>query len=123
MVGWLCGAAVGIALGTAGALKLFSPQWLRQAAMLGVAPAVARVVPWVEVGLGACLVADLARRLVALLAIVLLASFTSLLAWRLAQGVRPPCACFGRLSTRPVGPRTLVRNAVLIALAVVAAVV
>jgi uncharacterized membrane protein YphA (DoxX/SURF4 family) len=123
VVGWLCGAAVGIALGTAGVLKLFSPQWLTQASMLGVAPALARAVPWVEVGLGACLVADLARQPVALLAIALLASFTSLLAWRLAHGVRPPCACFGRLSTRPVGPATLARNAFLIALAVVAAVV
>jgi uncharacterized membrane protein YphA (DoxX/SURF4 family) len=123
VVGWLCGAAVGVALGTAGVLKLFSPQWLVQASMLGVAPVVARVVPWVEVSLGACLVADLGRRLVALLAIALLASFTALLAWRLAQGIRPPCACFGRLSSRPVGPATLARNAVLIALAVVAVVV
>lgn len=122
MIGWLCGAVVGVALGTAGVVKLFSPQWLRQAAMLGVGPAVARVVPWVEVVLGACLVADLGRRIAALLAIALLASFTSLLAWRLAHGVRPPCACFGRLSTRRIGPTTLVRNAVLIGLAVAAAV-
>ena len=121
MIGWLCGAVVGVALGFAGVLKLFSPQWLLQAAMLGVSPAVARVVPWVEVGLGACLVADLGRHLVALLAIALLAAFTAVLAWRLAQGVRPPCACFGRLSTRPVGPATLARNGILITLAIVAA--
>jgi uncharacterized membrane protein YphA (DoxX/SURF4 family) len=123
VIGWLCGAVVGVALGTAGIFKLFSPQWLVQASMLGVTPAIARLVPWVEVGLGACLVADLGRRVVALLAVALLAAFTSLLAWRIAQGIRPPCACFGRLSTRPVGPATLARNALLIALAIVAAAV
>lgn len=123
MIGWLSGAIVGVALATAGVVKLFSPQWLKQAAMLGVGSALARVVPWVEVALGACLIADVARRVVALLAIALLASFTSLLAFRLAHGVRPPCACFGRLSARRIGPATLARNAILIGLAIVAAVV
>ena len=40
---------------------------------------------------------------------------------RLAEGRRPPCACFGALSRRPVGPGSVVRNVVLIALALLAA--
>ena len=46
----------------------------------------------------------------------LLTVFTVLVAVRLAQGRRPPCACFGRLSTRSVGAGTIVRNVVLIGL-------
>jgi hypothetical protein len=58
---------------------------------------------------------------VAWIAAALIGGFTVLIGVRLAQGRRPPCACFGRMSTRPIGPGTLVRNIVLLALAVVAA--
>lgn len=37
------------------------------------------------------------------------------------RGERPACHCFGALSTRPVGPGTLVRNGALVALAILAA--
>ena len=52
-------------------------------------------------------------------ALVLLA-FTGLLILNLARGRRPPCACFGASSRRPIGPGSLVRNLVLLALAVIA---
>ena len=45
--------------------------------------------------------------------------FTGLIARRLAQGRHPPCACFGAWSAKPLGPGHLVRNGVLIVLAVV----
>jgi hypothetical protein len=61
------------------------------------------------------------RPVVALAAGAMLLVFTVLLVVRLAQGRRPPCACFGAWSTRPVGPGSVVRNVVLIALALIAA--
>jgi len=71
--------------------------------------------------LGALLLVQLQRSVVAWCAIALFAAFTVLLAVRLAQGKRPPCACFGSLSARPIGPGHLVRNALFIAVAVAAA--
>ncbi len=56
------------------------------------------------------------------IALAILVVFSALLVLRLAQGRRPPCACFGSWSAKPLGWQHLVRNAVLIALAVVAAV-
>jgi hypothetical protein len=39
----------------------------------------------------------------------------------LLDGRHPPCACFGALSRRPIGWGSVVRNLVLLALAVTAA--
>jgi hypothetical protein len=50
----------------------------------------------------------------------LLVVFSVLLVRRLAEGRRPPCACFGGFSTRPIGPWSVVRNAVLVGLAIIA---
>jgi uncharacterized membrane protein YphA (DoxX/SURF4 family) len=113
---------VGVVLLVSGAAKLFSPAWPAQAAELGAPGWTVPVVPWVEVVLGSLLAAGVARSVVAWLAAGLIAVFTVLVGVRLAQGRRPPCACFGRLSNRSIGPGTLVRNAALIGLAVVAAV-
>jgi hypothetical protein len=51
---------------------------------------------------------------------VLLASFTAAVARAIAQRRNVPCACFGARTARPVSGRTLVRNAGLIVLALVA---
>ena len=51
--------------------------------------------PFAELGIGALLVAQIARRPVAIVAGVVLLAFTTLLVVRLSQGRRPPCACFG----------------------------
>jgi hypothetical protein len=50
------------------------------------------------------------------LALVLLAGFSTAVAWALIRGVRAPCRCFGA-SAAPLGARHLVRNAVLAAVA------
>ena len=106
----------------AGVAKLAQPaQWSSQSAGLGVPRSLAIVAPYVELALGALLLVQLQRHLIAWLAVALFGSFTALLALRLAQGKRPPCACFGSLSSKPIGPGHLARNAVLIALAVLAA--
>ncbi|MBW8486233.1 MauE/DoxX family redox-associated membrane protein [Actinomadura parmotrematis] len=54
------------------------------------------------------------------LAGVLLASFTAAIAAALRRGRRPHCRCFGA-SGAPIGPRHLVRNAALLAVAAVGA--
>lgn len=106
----------------AGVSKLAQPvQWQAQATGLGVARPVALVVPFGEVALGACLVVQLQRHLMAWLAVALFSAFTALLALRLAQGKRPPCACFGSLTSRPIGLGHLARNALFIGLAFLAA--
>ena len=116
------GIVVGVVLLLSGAAKVAAgPRWAAQAEALA-APAIAvPVVPWLEVALGALLVSGVYRTVVALAAAALLTVFTVLLVARLVEGRRPPCACFGALSTRPVGPGSVVRNVVLIALALIAA--
>lgn len=77
------------------------------------------VLPWFEILLGAVLVVQLAPIPVAVVALIALAAFTGLIVRRLAQGEHPPCACFGAWSTKPLGPGHLVRNGVLMLLAVI----
>ena len=118
----VAGVVLGAVLLLSGALKLAAgPRWTAQAVELG-SPAIAvPVVPWVEIGLGALLVTGVWRPVVALAAAALLTAFTVLLVVRLGQGRRPPCACFGAWSTRPIGAGAVARNVVLIALAILAA--
>jgi uncharacterized membrane protein YphA (DoxX/SURF4 family) len=94
-------------------------QWRAQASDLGVPGFVASVLPIVELAVGALLVAQIARRPLAIVAGVLLLAFTVLLVVRLAQGRRPPCACFGTLSSKPISWTNVARNAAFIALAAV----
>ncbi len=77
----------------------------------------ATVVPFLELAVGAMLVAQIVRRAVAIVAGALLVAFTALLVVRLLQGRRPPCACFGALTTKPIGWRNVARNAGFLALA------
>ncbi len=121
-VGVVAAVVVGGVLVVSGVAKLAAPgRWRTQAGDLGVGWA-AGPLPYVEIVLAALLVAQYHRHVVAWCAVALLGSFTTLLVVRLAQGRRPPCACFGSLSAKPIGPLDLVRNALLIGLAVLAAV-
>ena len=96
-------------------------QWRAQAADLGVTGLVVAGLPYAELAVGALLVAQIARRPVAIAAGVMLVAFSSLLAVRLSQGRRPPCACFGGLSSKPISWTNVARNAIFIALAAVIA--
>ena len=98
-----------------------SAQWRTQSSGLGVPWPVAAPVPYAEAVLGGLLVAQVQRHAVAWCALVVLSAFTALLVVRLGQGRRPPCACFGALSVRPIGPSTVARNAAFMAVAVAAA--
>jgi uncharacterized membrane protein YphA (DoxX/SURF4 family) len=119
--------AAGLVLGAvflvSGIMKVASPAlWRSQSADLGVPGVLAAIVPFVELAVGALLVAQIARRPVAIIAGVMLLAFTALLVLRLSQGRRPPCACFGTWSTKPIGWTDVVRNAAFLAVAVVVAV-
>lgn len=112
---------VGLALVVAGGAKLAAgPSWPVQARELGAPPVVVPVLPWIELAVGAVLVTQFARRPAAVVALLLLGSFTALIARRLAEGKHPPCACFGAWSARPLGAGHLLRNAVLLVLSGVA---
>jgi hypothetical protein len=84
-----------------------------------LAPTAALGVPVIEIALAVGLLGAPARALPALLAVAVLLVFTAVLVW--AQARRVPCPCFGGgASDRPVGPAAIVRNGVLLGLAVLA---
>lgn len=121
---WGVAAAVVVAvvLLVAGVSKLARPvQWRSQAAGLGVPASVAPVVPIVEVIVGSLLLVQLHRHALAWTAAALFGSFTLVLVVNLARGNRPPCACFGSLSSKPIGPSHVARNVLFIAVALLAA--
>ena len=103
-----------------GVLKAADRNWPAAAAAFGGPAWLARPLPWAEMALGGCLVAGLARPLPSVTAAALLVAFTGAIALRLRWPEPPPCACFGGWSTGPAGPADLVRNALLILVAVVA---
>ncbi len=120
-VALIASIVVGAAFLVAGGSKLAAgAAWPNQARGLGAPAWSIPIVPWVELVLGAVLVTQLARRPAAVLAIGLLVVFTALIAKRLSEGARPPCACFGAWSATPLSWRHLARNAALIVAAVLA---
>ena len=101
--------------------KLASPTvWRAQAADLGVPRGVVVALPIVEAGLGALLVVQWQRRICATVALGLLLAFTALLVVRISQGRRPPCACFGSFSAKPISWMHVARNVGFIALGAIA---
>jgi len=121
VVGLLAGVVVGGALIWAGGLKLVEgPAWLKQAADMDVARGVAVAVPYVEIVIGVPLAAQLLKPWPAVAALVLLAAYTILIVRRIRDGSRPPCACFGSKSKRPLGVYHVLRNLGLMALALLA---
>ncbi len=53
----------------------------------------------------------------AILSFLLLAAFVGGIAYNMSQGRAPDCHCFGQIHSEPAGPRTLVRNGLLAAVA------
>jgi uncharacterized membrane protein YphA (DoxX/SURF4 family) len=122
IVAVIAAVVVGGVFLVAAVTKLANPQaWLAQASGLRVPAGLAGAVPYVEAVLGALLVVQLWRHVVAVAAVALLVAMTALLVARLAAGEHPPCACFGAWSAKPISMVHVVRNVVLIALAVLAA--
>ncbi len=121
-MGVVAAVITGLVFLVAAITKLAAPAaWRAQASDLGVPSTVSSMVPYVEAVLGALLLVQFQRHVVAWCAVGVLAAFTVLLVVRLAQGRRPPCACFGSLTPKPIGAASVARNMVFIAVAVVAA--
>jgi len=109
---------LGLAFLVAGGSKLAAGRaWPAEARGLGAPAWVTPVLPWAEIVVGAALITQIARRPAAVVAACLLVAFTALIAVRLAQGRRPPCACFGAWSTKPIGVSDIARNIALLVLA------
>lgn len=121
-LGGIAATAVGAVFVYAGCTKLLAGRrWPESARRLGVPGWVALVVTPVEVvvGLGMVL-GDQWRRGFLAVAGAMLVAFTVFLARKLRDDDRPPCACFGASSTRPIGARDVVRNISLLILVIVA---
>ncbi|MDQ1375145.1 MAG: hypothetical protein QOJ09_2483 [Actinomycetota bacterium] len=115
--------AVGLVLLAAGAMKARDRAWPASAARFGLPRAVALGLPWLEVVVGALLVAQVGRRWTSAAALALLVAFTVAAARHVVRHDDVPCACFGSLSASPVSTRTIARNLVLVALAVLGTIV
>lgn len=120
-VGLVASILLGALFLLAGASKIaMGEAWPIQARDLGAPALLIPVVPYLELVVGALLVVQVARTVVASAAIVLLVAFTVLIVVQLSRGRRPPCACFGGWSSKPIGPSHVVRNLAMIALGIVA---
>lgn len=113
--------AVGVVLLVAGVAKLCQPAWPAAAAAFGAPGWLVPVLPWAEVILGALLVAGIGLPWTALLAAGLLTAFAVAVGLRVHGGEAVPCGCFGETSPQPVGRDTVLRNVLLVILALMAA--
>jgi Methylamine utilisation protein MauE len=121
VLGAIAAVGLGAVFVIAGAAKLaLGAAWPAQARAMGAPMPVATIVPGVELVVGATLIARIAMPLPAVAAIVLLVSFSVLIARQLVDGRHPPCACFGAWSHRPLSGAHLARNAVMTVVAIVA---
>jgi uncharacterized membrane protein YphA (DoxX/SURF4 family) len=73
-----------------------------------------RTLPWLELLLGLLLAVGLRLRYMAVSATVLLGAFFAIMLWAFAKGMAIDCGCFGPGDT--IGPRTLVRDGILLAM-------
>lgn len=118
-VGLVASILLGVVFLVSGGSKLASGSaWPEQARGLGAPSFVVPVLPWFEIVLGAVLVTQLVPTFAAAAALLVLAAFTVLILRRLAEGQRPPCACFGAWSAKPLGRGHVIRNLCFIGLAV-----
>lgn len=121
----VCRALVGATFVAAAIGKLRHPAaFLADLSAMSVVPvryvhAVAVVSVLCEAAVGPLLLAPRTVRAGAALAVVLLVAFIAVIAVVLRRGAVVSCPCFG-VTRSPLGPRHLVRNAVLLLAAVVA---
>ncbi len=121
VIGRIASIGLGVMFVVSGGFKLADgPAWPKMAADLGVSRPLALAVPWYEVVLGALLISGIISPWAEIAATVTLLAFTVVIVHRLLDGSRPPCACFGSRSKRPLGRRQVARNVVLLAVALIA---
>ncbi len=115
------GIAVGVVLLVAGVAKLCQPSWPATARAFGAPSWLAPALPWGEVVLGALLVSGVALPWTALAAAGLISAFAVAVGLRVHRGEAVPCGCFGETSPQPVGWDTVLRNVLLVLLALTVA--
>ena len=121
IAGIVASIVVGIAFVVAGASKVAAgKQWPATAREMGAPAFTIPIVPWVELAVGATLLVQIAVPYPAIAALVLLVAFTALILIRMSGGDRPSCACFGAWSAEPISRIHVIRNTILMALAVLA---
>jgi peroxiredoxin len=111
-------------LAVAGAAKLADRSGARKAVRgFGVPEAlsgpVAAALPLIEMAAAVLLLTTVTAAVGAALALVLMLVFSAAIARSLARGEAPDCHCFGALHSEPAGPRMLIRNLLLAALAAI----
>lgn len=127
MIEAAAGVTLSIALGWASITKLRDRGAFRQAAeSFGVpAPAsgpLAVTLPALEALLAIGVVVEPTRSVSAAVSVALLCAFSAVVAGNLLfRQTRPSCGCFGSFSRGPIGGITLLRNAGLVAVALLAA--
>ncbi|MES2116133.1 MAG: MauE/DoxX family redox-associated membrane protein [Pseudomonadota bacterium] len=80
-------------------------------------PPLACLMPVCELAIGLTLTLATSTWWSAIAGAALLTLYTSILAYKLRQGQRPICNCFGQQVASPIGAATLLRNGVLLAMA------
>ena len=96
--------------------------WTFQARALGAPDPFVVLVPLAEIVLAVMLVGGWQFKGTVVASLALLGGFTVLLLVRLGDDVRLPCSCFGAVSQRPMSYIDVVRNVILIAVLLAAAV-
>lgn len=109
--------ALSAVFGIAGVTKLLDQRGTREAvrnfgAPEPLAPALAVILPFVELGIAAGLLFSYSLWWSALAGLLLLTLFVVAISVNLARGNTHDCHCFGQLYSRPLGWSTLARNAV-----------
>jgi hypothetical protein len=113
--------------GVAGVAKLADRRGAREAVLaLGAPPAlvvpVAAGLPLMELAVAGALLISPTALAGAAGALALLAVFVAGIARSLARGRQPDCRCFGQVHSAPVTWKTLVRNLILTAVAILVAI-
>lgn len=122
MISRICAALVGALIAVAGASKITDyKQWLADAKAQHVWPIVAKLLPPIELLVGALLVVLKPNPAVLGTATLLLLVFTAFLVAQIASKSVVPCACFGSKSKRPPSGRDVLRNIAMMALLFIAA--
>lgn len=75
--------------------------------------------PWLEIAVAAGILFTPVSWYSAIGAAVLLLGFTAGMLWQMKKGNAPDCHCFGQIHSEPVSLKSIGRNAVLLALAIV----
>jgi peroxiredoxin len=109
---------------TAGVAKLLDLPGSRKAVAdfgvpAGIAKPLGTALPLAEIAIALTLIFVPTARWGAVAALALLAAFIGGISKAMRRGEAPDCNCFGQIHSAPAGPKTLIRNAVLAAIAVV----